>query len=246
LRQIFAAIGYQERGKDYLAEKQNDFLWMAEAGCEQLPAMDALPQVVIADFRLDAMPATIQAIIQHYSQQTSPAPLERIQQLIQRITKGDENAVTPCANLILTYFHGRDWPLPTIQEFHTVQEFNELLAWVLLFGRRPNHFTLSVHLLDYFKNLTEFNQFIEEDADLALNQEGGVLKGGLAAGIAQSSTMGIPQTIRLADGNIDIPLGFIEFVWRYPQSATKPQYWGEYFTGFIGQHANRVIESLYN
>lgn len=247
MREIFATIGYVTQGNDYLADKQNDFLWMAETNCHNLPATDALPQVVVADFRLEAMPKEISTIIQRYSNQILPPPIDAINVLIKRIAAGDESAMTPCSQLILKYFAGRDWSLPTVHDFHTVREFNELLAWVLIFGRRPNHFTLSIHLLDHFPDLNTFNQFVEEEVKLSLNQEGGALKGGVSAGIAQSSTVGMSQSIQLADGNITIPLGFIEFVWRYPnrENLHDPQLWGDYFTGFIAQHANRVIESLY-
>lgn len=247
MHQIFLSMGYTTQGNDYLADKQNDFLWMAEKNCSNLLATEALPQVVAADFRLEAMPMEIATIVQRYSNQIPPPPITEINTYIQRIADGDRSAMSPCAQLILNYFSGRDWSLPTVRDFHTIREFNELLAWVLIFGRRPNHFTLSVHLLDHFANLKDFNQFIEEEVELPLNQEGGVLKGGVGVGIAQSSTLGVPQTIQLADGNIEIPLGFIEFVWRYPNRADlpNPKLWGDYFTGFIAQHANRVIESLY-
>jgi len=247
MHEIFSLIGYVTRGNDYLADKQNDFLWMAEEDCSDLAATDVLPQVVIADFRLEIMPKKIATIIERYSNQTSPPPIDTINALIKHIVAGDENAIIFCTQLILNYFAGRDWALPTVRDFHAVREFNELLAWVLIFGRRPNHFTLSIHLLDHFADLNTFNRFIEKEVKLPLNQEGGELKGGISAGIAQSSTLGQLQSIQLADGNIEIPLGFIEFVWRYPhrENLNTPKLWGDYFTGFIPQHANRVIESLY-
>lgn len=247
LREIFSSLGYIERGKDYLASKQNDFLWMAEINCDEFPIFEVLPQVVVADFRLEEMPTEISRIIQCYAKQAPPSPINEIRKLIQRIELGETAAITACTKLISNYFTGRDWALPTLNEFSTVREFNELLAWVLVFGRRPNHFTLSIHLLDYFKDLSDFHRFIETTVGLPLHQEGGVLKGGKSIGIAQGSTSGIPQTIQLMDGNIEIPTGFIEFVWRYPAHASQqhPKRWGDYFTGFIAQHAERVIESLY-
>lgn len=247
LSQIFSAIGYAEQGKDYLADKQNDFLWMTETNCATQPAADVLPQVVVADFRLDELPVEINKIIYKYSSQAQPSPLHDIQLLSQRAASGDSEALAQCTNKMQAYLAGRDWALPTQKEFYTVREFNELLAWVLVFGRRPNHFTLSIHLLDQFNDLPHFHQFIENEAKLSLNQEGGIIKGGEKVGIAQGSTAGISQIISLADGDISIPTGFVEFVWRYPlASAQHPKLWNEYFTGFIAQHADGVIESLYN
>jgi len=238
LCEIFSGLGYEERGRDYLREKQNDFLWMAKAGCQMLAAEDALPQVVAADFRLDEMPPEISNIIYHYSSQASSTAAAEIRTLMQR--------GLPCTDRILQYFAGRDWPLPRVKEFQMVQEFNELLAWVLIFGRRPNHFSLSIHLLEQFADLADFHHFVEHETKLTLNEEGGKIKGGIKAGIAQGSTMGISQQIQLADGEVQLPTGFAEFVYRYPLCLNKPHQgrWGDYFTGFIARHADRVIESL--
>lgn len=247
LRAIFSALGYQEQGRDYLADKQNDFLWMAECDSHQQPVCQVLPQVVVADFRLSEMPNDIQAIIEKYAQQATHPPLTVIQKLIEGIKQDDDSASKQLQNILLNYFQGRDWPLPACNEFYAVREWNELLAWVLIFGRRPNHFTLSVHLLNHFTNLAEFNHFIATQIQLPLNSDGGTIKGGPTQGLAQSSTQGTLCTVNLADGSIELPSDFVEFIWRYPHTPTlsPPLLWGDYFTGFVAQFANRVIESLY-
>lgn len=246
MREIFSKLGYIQRGNNYLPQKQNDFAWMAEANCDNLPAGDALPQVVLGDFRLDEMPPEIRHIIYHYTQQESSTAFNTLISYLQRVTAGDEQAFLPCKNLLSNYFAGRDATLPKVKEFHTVREFNELLAWVLIFGRRPNHFTLSIHLLDHFSDLGDFHHFIENETGLSLNHEGGVIKGNKESGLAQGCTSGISQKIKLADGEITIPTGFVEFVWRYPkQSQHKPLAWNDYFTDFIAHQANSVVESLY-
>lgn len=246
LSSIFSSLGYEIRGRDYLADKQNDFVWMAEADSDNQAAASVLPQVVVADFRLQEMPPTVRSIIEKYSRFARPSPREEVGKLTERIVRGDASAMQPLGALLSDYFSGRDWPLPSVKEFHTVQEFNELLAWVLIFGRRPNHFTLSIHLLGSFADLSSFHTFIENDAQLALNSEGGVIKGDPLKGIAQSSTIGERQTIKIADGEITLPTEFVEFVWRYPhKEVSKPILWKDYFTGFVAQHADHVIESLY-
>lgn len=246
LHELFSALGYETRGQDYLAAKHNDFLWMAEKNAALQPASTVLPQVVIADFRLEALPKQVAAIITKYASAATPLPRAAITYWLSRLSTGSE-AHTKLEDLILTYLSGRDWPLPTIKEFKTVHECNELLAWVLVHGRKPNHFTLSIHLQEQFADLNAFNQFIVNETHIPLNHEGGVLKGGEAVGIAQSSTIGAKETIRLADGEIELPGCFIEFVWRYPHTShcLKPQLWQDYFTDFIAQHADNVIESLY-
>lgn len=248
LRSIFEMLGFKVRGKGYLASKQNDFVWLAAEDSETLKAHEALPQVVVADFRLEEMPDNISAIISKYSEQTNPFPIEELQTLIMLAEQEEEEAAASTAiRLVSKYLKGRDWPAPTIEEFKTVQAFNELLAWVLVFGRRPNHFTLSVHLLNTFQNLEAFHDFIENDVRLNLNYDGGVIKGGKHTGISQGSTTGIAKEVQLADGKVAIPTGFVEFVWRYPTNENvKPSNWQDYYTDFIAQHANHVIESLYS
>lgn len=242
LRNLFESLGFIAQGTGYLPEKQNDFLWLADPDGAEKPAADALPQVVVADFRPHEMPIPIQQIIEKYATQASPLDLEKI----SRFAQHEETQLQAIA-MISHYLNGRDWPLPTIAEFQTVQEFNELLAWVLVFGRRPNHFTFSVHLMNQFNNLEHFQDFIETEVKLALNTEGGKIKGDRSKGIAQGSTTGEVQTIKLADGEINIPGHFVEFVWRFPKNDAKhqPKAWNDYFTGFIANHANHVIESLY-
>lgn len=242
LCQIFSAIGYRERGRDYLPEKQNDFLWMAEEDSARCSAMEALPQVVVADFRLHEMPRNVREIIEKYAAQTAESPLVEIKQLV---AKRDAEVAAVSQRICDYLTTGRDWPLPTVSDFLTVQTFNELLAWVLVFGRKPNHFTVSVHLLPGFTDLAEFNRFIEQDMRLPLNPDGGFIKGKKESGIAQSSTKGVLRKIKLADGEVELPTDFTEFVWRYPVSSSTPVKWDDYFTGFVAQHADYVIESLY-
>lgn len=248
LNKIFSMLGFSLRGRDYLPEKQNDFNWLAENTSEHTNAVDTLPQVVTADFRLDELPSEIRKIIAHYANQANAFSFQAFQQLIEKSLDQDQVALRALLAMLSHYFNGRDWPLPTQKEFYTVAEFNELLAWVLVLGRLPNHFTLSIHLLPCFKNLTHFHYFIEDELGLPLHHEGGKIKGGEKMGLAQSSTIGTPETIQLADGAIPLAVSFVEFVWRYPKirhSSGTPLKWDDYFTGFIAGQATHVIESLY-
>lgn len=246
LCQIFSALGFMVQGRDYLPEKQNEFLWMAEMDAIAKPAAQVLPQVVLADFCLAELPTAIRKIIYKYANQAKPSPITAIQKLCGRIFLADAEAVNPLMKLLTTYFLDRAWPLPALKEFAAVHEFNELLAWTLVFGRIPNHFTIAVHLLkNQFSHLAAFNESISHHLKLPLNYQGGIIKGSSRLGIEQSSTLGLPIQVPLANGTITLPSRFVEFVWRYPLK-TKPSHWDDYYTGFIPQNANHVIESLYN
>lgn len=246
LSQIFTILGYQFQGEDYLPDKQNDFLWMADPYTTQQDPTAALSQIVLADFRLEEMPIAIQQIITKYTSTIQPIPFTKLAKLAQLTELSDSDAA---AQLIAELQHclvGRAWIIPSVTDYQTIHEYNELLAWALVFGRIPNHFTVAVHLLNKFQNLNEFNDFITNEFKLRLNDQGGIIKGQAEQGLLQSASMGETITLPLTDGNITITSPFIEFIWRFPKSVTKkPTVWNDYFTGFIAGNANRIIESLY-
>lgn len=245
LCQIFSALGYIVQGLDYLAEKQNDFLWLTEIDAIHQSVRETLPQVVVADFRLHELPREIKTIVEKYSCEISISPLQQIQRLSGQAYLGDQEAAEQLLALLIRYFSERQWPLPTIADFQAVNRVNELLAWVLALGCIPNHFGILANMIDGFDNLETFMAFIAEDLRLPLNRHGGLIKGSVAMGIEQGATLGMPVEVKLADGNLQIPAPFIEFVWRYPRiSTSKPVAWKEYYTGFMAQNANKVIESL--
>lgn len=247
LTQLFTMLGFDIRGEGYLASKQNGFRWLAASDSDTAPAASVLPQIVVADFNPDELPTDVRRIIAKYAAQAQAAPFADIQRDLAEATAGNTQALNALTTRVRDYLSGRDWPLPTYEEYRTVKAFNELLAWVLIFGRKPNHFTLSVHLLDAFPDLQTFNAFITDTVGLALNQDGGEIKGDAHAMIAQSSTLGAPMTIALDGGTITVADTFMEFVWRFAyDTSRRPVLWNDYFTGFIPQHADHVIESLYD
>ena len=248
LSQLFTLLDYEVRGGDYLAEKQNDFVWLAERDIEAQPAGNVLPQVVVADFRLEALASEVRKIIEFYALQSKSLNIDHISHLKKRLLQQDQTAFFELINLVTCYLQGRDWPLPTVKEFMTVKESNELLAWVLVMGRQVNHFAWAIHLSKTFKDLSVFNCFVNDTLDIPLNEKVGVIKGHLGQGIEQSSTAAMTRVVQLADGSIDLSDRFVEFVWRHPvlSESKKPQLWRDYFTGFIANNADNVVESLYS
>lgn len=247
LKKIFEVLGFRERGRDYLPLKQNAFLWMAETESTERTIEEALPQVVLADFRMDELPLSIQNIISKYSIQIKPSPLKEIEILAKKIQEGSLESFHHLVQLLKEYLNKREWSLPTVADFEAVNEVNELLAWTLVFGRMPNHFTFQIHRIAPFVSLSEFNQYIMNNLHIKLNCSEGVIKGSEQAGLEQSSTLGEMIEVTLADGVVSIPNRFVEFIWRYPiQPNQKPQYWKDYFNDFVATHANGVIESLYS
>lgn len=246
LRPLFSMLGYELRGEGYLPEKQNGFMWMAEVGAENQPVSSVLPQVVIADFELKELPVSIRNIIEKYTAHLPESPLLEVQKLAEQVQAGDRLAAEYLTDRLTLYFSKMDRPLPTVSDFKEVQAFNELIAWCLAFGRRPNHFTVSVHDLGLFTSLNDFNQWLSGNLNVFLNNKEGHIKGGPLQGIEQSATQGEPVSVQLADGTVELSERFMEFVWRFPQKTlSDTPKWGDYFTDFIAAYANRIIESVY-
>lgn len=245
LSYLFSYLGYSVRGQDYLAEKQNNFRWLSEEVSPETLAMDAPPQIVVADFRREALAPEVLAIIDYYASFTQALDIEQLKFWHYRTLQQDKVAAENLSVFILNCLQSRDWPLPTVKEFEIVKNHNELLAWVLVMGRQVNHFAWSMHLSKGFSQLKLFNQFLSSTLKFSLNSKGGVIKGNIEKGIEQSSTQPTTKLIELADGVIELSDRFIEFVWRYPKKIGENKYWHDYFTGFVADNANRVVESLY-
>jgi Domain of unknown function (DUF1338) len=245
LIELWQSLDYEVRGEGYLAEKQNPFVWLAEKNQAQRLAKQAWPQVVVADFDRAALSPTVRAIVDYYAGFAQPLDRQKLDALKKRALENEVFAKEWIV-FIIDYLKGRDWPLPTVEEFCLVKQHNELLAWVLVMGRQVNHFGLAIHLIEHFSSLQAFNEWIQATLAISLNQEGGLIKGGAQQGIAQSSTAAIKKSILLANGSGELADRFIEFVWRYPKkkNENKSLLWSAYFTDFIAKQANYVVESL--
>jgi hypothetical protein len=246
LSQLFSQIGFNVAGGGYLPDKQNDFAWLTECNAKGQLSHHVLPQIVIADFRLQELPLPIRKIIEKYVRYIPPHSSSAFTNRCEQLANGDTQALEDVVTLLEQTCSGRAWPTPTLNDFETVREANELLAWTLVFGRRPNHFGISVHHMKNFNQLNEFNEFMKQKAEIQFNHRENEIKGNAAMGITQSSTADDIITVQLEDAAIEIPAPFMEFVWRYHVSAnTQPSLWEDYFVGFYAENANKVIESVY-
>lgn len=245
LSRLFSYLDYSVRGSGYLTDKQNNFTWLAENSTASQLAIDALPQIVVADFRREALAPEVLKIVAYYASFAKPLDDKRLASLHQRVLQQDQAAADEMTTLIMDYLQGRDWPLPTVGEFQIVKSHNELLAWVLVMGRQVNHFAWSIHLSKAFSNLAAFNNFVLS-LQIPLNGKEGLIKGNEQQGIAQSATQAPTRLVKLADGFVELSDRFVEFVWRYPQQkGKKTEQWQDYFTGFVADNADHVVESLF-
>ncbi len=239
-KSIFEICGLEQRGSGYLAKKQNDFIWIADPLIEHASILESTPQVVLADFRMEELSKKTQQIIQKYSNYIdSKFDIDYLYKL-----ENEPSAVDVIADEIANHVNLRPWPQPTLNEYLSVNEENPLLAWVLLFGRKVNHFGIGVHAMGNYKTFSEFNKDIQDNYQIKLNDIDGIIKGSPSCGIEQSSTIGALTSIRFNDKVIQINDSFLEFAWRHA-IVPNPKKMGDYYLDFLPDNADKVIESLY-
>lgn len=242
LEAVFKCVGFSRVGAGYLPTKQNDFIWMTTDKSVKSAPNDALPQVVLADFRYEELSQDVQKILKKYSSYIKPINYEELQGVVSK-AMADENDVEAAVDYIEQILIRKDWPDPTLEEYLIVQKENPLIAWVLLFGRKVNHFGFGIYTIPDYKSLESFTHRLQKDLRLSINIQNGMIKGSPAMGIEQSSTMGDKIYANLGGKVIEVNDSFMEFVWRYPVRS-RPKALGDYYHGFIPENANNVIESL--
>jgi hypothetical protein len=239
LTKIFELLGFIKRGEGYLPDKQNDFIWLtAHKTIENKPEL-ALPQVVLADFRNDEFTIKTRMIVEKYTKYEENFLNTNVLEPLLK-PRCEEIIVDKVAR----YLNIRPWPQPTLKEYMQVKEENPLLAWVLLFGRKVNHFGIGVYAMEKYNNLEEFNKYISTLPEIHLNHEGGAIKGHPSLGIEQSSTLGESILINFDGKLVEVNDSFMEFVWRHPIKSS-PIIMEDYYLDFIPANANKVVESLY-
>jgi hypothetical protein len=245
LKKIFSALGMNQRGAGYLPDKKNDFVWVTEDGIEGTDVRKALLQPVLADFRVDELSNSTRKILSKYLNKGETFDYHSYSQLVNSAFKGNSEDRKKLFFITIEELNSKPWGSPTSKDYFAVKEENPLIAWVLLNGRKVNHFGVSIHLKPDYKSLREFNQRISHSNFAKLNNFAGEIKGSKDCGIEQSSTLGHEIEVECADDKIKVCDCFMEFVWRFPVKE-KPQVWEDYFTGFIPKNADNVIKSIYN
>jgi hypothetical protein len=233
---VFNRLGFVKKGEGYLEEKINEFIWLSANEDAYLLPEDSLPQPIFADFKLELLTSQNKKIIDQYTKEMMVFD----ENLFYSLLNSDQNEAVKYLSHIL---NTRPWKKPSLKHYLSVKEENQLLAWVLLFGRKVNHFGVNINFLNEYKNLEDFHD--QNRHYFEFNKEDGEIKGGKYCGIAQSSTVGQKVYVEVEDGTVEVRDSFLEFVWRFSDKE-NPKYFNDYYTGFIAKNANKVVESVYS
>ena len=202
----FLSLGYEQQG-DY------DFTAKKLTAVHLEHPNTAIPKVFISELRVAQL-----------SEQASSI----IHKLVAQV---DEDAVK--ANNFL--YSGTHWQASS-DDYKTLLAESEYAAWMLAWGYRANHFTVSINHLNRFTELTDVNEMLK-DAGFSLNISGGEIKGGEDVCLAQSSTMADNASVSFTDKTMTIPSCFYEFAQRYKTPN------GELYQGFVAASADKIFES---
>lgn len=172
-----------------------------------------MPKIFVSALMLDELSAGARAVIDG---------------LVSQLETGAEARATFAAS-------GRGWDLDWAT-YEALREESEYAAWVAAFGFRANHFTVDAGKLTTFAGLAELNAFLVENG-FELNDSGGLIKGGPALGLEQSSTRAQEVEVAFVDGKRSVPSGYVEFARRYELPGRG------LFTGFLPESADRLFES---
>lgn len=242
MRLIFEKLGFKKAGCGYLPTKQNDFIWMTSDESYNATPQDSLPQVVLADFRHHELSEKAEAILNKYAAYASPIDHKKLDSVIEQAMR-DTNKIDAAVDYIESILISRDWPEPSLEDYNVIKVENPLIAWVLLFGRKVNHFGFGIYTTGEYDSIYSFTRKLRDELGLPINIESGMIKGSQSTGIEQSSTMGDVIYEQIGGQTIQTHDSFMEFVWRHPLSA-KPKFMRDYHNGFVAENANNIIESL--
>lgn len=206
LAQHFTKYGYKAAG-DYVFKEKKLFAQHFEHSNK------SWPKIFISELELEKVSPYIQETISTCLDSLNPAVISA------------ENFV----------FSGKHW-VTNYSTYSKLAAESEYASWVYAYGFRPNHFTVIINELKYFKDILKLNDFLKLNG-YKLNASGGEVKGTPAELLEQSSTMAADVAVQFGDGIYHIPGCYYEFAKRYPMVN------GELYQGFIAKSADKIFES---
>jgi hypothetical protein len=202
----FLALGYEQKG-DY------DFVAKKLTAVHLEHPDTTVPKVFISELRVSQLSEQAQSIIHRIVEQIKPSAVN------------EDNFL----------YSGTHWQASS-DEYKALLAESEYAAWMLAWGYRANHFTVSINHLSDIHELEDVNTMLKH-AGFKLNASGGEIKGGADVCLAQSSTMADHAQVAFTDTTMTLPSCFYEFAQRYAMQS------GELYQGFVAASADKIFES---
>lgn len=268
LEKAFALLGYERRDSFRFEDKQLSAFWMSPPLAPGARSAQVLPKVFISELIPDAFSGPFREVIRRAVDQVVGDPIDALARLAQQVRTGDasgagaqrEEGVRDGGReggpesgrareledgLVALLSNGPAWARPMSSDYEVLRKESEYAAWTLAFGSRPNHFTVSVHLMSSFASLEDFNSYVISALNIPMNTSGGgLIKGTKAVRLEQSATLAAEATVAFQDKAARLPYAFIEFAFRHPREGRAHDgAWDSYYQGFEVKNADKIFES---
>jgi len=174
-----------------------------------------LPKVLVSELRLEECSRALRDMVESLMRQVHPEELPQ-----------DAFVLGGCL-----------WHRVLKDTWESLYRESEHAAWIAAFGFRAHHFSVLANSLEPAGSLRDLEGFLVHK-DLALDREGGAIKGTPADGLEWLTTSAEPSRVEFADGVGEIPGCPYEFVYRHPLPGEVA------FPGFPAQPADSVVEGM--
>ena len=245
LQGVFEILGYKKCDDFKFEEKKLKAISMNPPLERGIHSAQVFPKVFISVLELDSFSPDFKNCILKYTSDVVSSPLEKFKMDWHSLKDNPHKIEEFAQSITLFLSNGASWRTPTFQDYELLRKESEYAAWTLVYGNTPNHFTVSVHLMNNFSSLKEFNDFIQSKLGIKLNQAGGkIIKGSFDVKLEQSATLAEESLVPFQDGYKNIPYAFVEFAYRHPLDGNKNNgMWESYYQGFVADNADKIFES---
>ncbi|ETO05098.1 hypothetical protein RFI_32299 [Reticulomyxa filosa] len=107
LEKIIKKLGFITAGHGYIAEKQNPFLWMRDKNHLDKNPKSCLPQVVLADFRLNELSTKLRLIVEKYAAFAKSIDNHKLEYFEELLAKGDAKVIPLYVEFLQDYLTSR-------------------------------------------------------------------------------------------------------------------------------------------
>lgn len=172
------------------------------------------PKIFLSELLVDQFSESLQKIVASELEHYKPGVID-----VKFLTSGRLQAIKP-----------------NYTTYKSLLAESEYAAWMYIFGICPNHFTVYVNSLQKFANIELLNSFLLGQG-FVMNEVGGIVKGTVADGLRQSSTLAAEVEVEFDDSVVRaIPCCYYEFAERFEVA-------GELFQGFVTSSADKIFQS---
>ena len=166
--------------------------------------------------------------------------IDQLSEKSQTIIHQQLSTLTPLPSDSRIFYCDRRWELPSWEEYLYLRQESEYAAWLLVLGFHANHFTLNINAFNSASDRQlDWPELIKLMASIhiAMNPEGGIIKGSPEVLLEQASTLADEIHIDFDQGSKTIKSCFYEFAKRFNQAD------GQEYQGFVAANANKIFSS---